>query len=254
MPSVFLSHNTHDKPFARRLAKRLAAHGISVWLDEAKLRIGDSIIDRVAEAIRDVDFVIVVMSKNAARSPWVQKELSLAMSKELSRQSVSVLPVRVDETPMPSPLGDKLYADFRDPRGFSLNVRGLLNAMGVRGEKPKRGRGLSVEWTEEGPRIVGHQAAITPTEGNALLTRWFKWFDKLLPREIQRLGENNQDAWGATRVRATLKACQETYKRTVYEEDLVNLSSELGRKANLFYIFMERMHFETSDRGRKGAV
>ena len=41
IPSIFLSHNSKDKPFVRKLAERLKRHGVSVWLDEAELNIGD---------------------------------------------------------------------------------------------------------------------------------------------------------------------------------------------------------------------
>jgi len=252
MPSIFLCHSSRDKPFVRRLAKTLSDHGVTVWLDETKLRIGDSIVNRIADAIRDVDFVVPVVSRHSITSPWVQKKLSIALTKELRGNRVSVLPTRLDGTRMPATLGDKLYADFSDPKQFTINLRRLLNAMGISHASGERSRGLAVEWTSEGPSIVGYRATISPTESNALLVRWFSWFDKILPQEKKRWGAKNQDAWGATRVRATIKACEETYKRRIYEEDLREVSSEIGRKANLFFIFMERMHFESSCSGRSG--
>lgn len=244
VPSVFLSHNSNDKPFVRRLAKRLANKNVVVWLDEAKIQIGDSLVNQISEAILEVDFVIVVISRNSVSSPWVQKEISLAMSKELDARSVSVLPIRLDESAIPAALSDKLYANFRDLDQFNEQFGRLLDAMGVPHRKRGRDRGLSIEWTPEGPRLTGHRATISPTEATVLLNRWFDLFDEILPREKARQGDENPDAWGAARVRATLKACEETYLRTVYEEDLLDLASELGRKANLFYIFMENMHFE----------
>ena len=248
MPSVFLSHNSRDKPFVRRLARRLASQNVVVWLDEAKLRIGDSLLNRISEAIYDVDFVIVVISRNSVVSPWVEKELSLAMSKELEMRSVSVLPIRLDDSEIPASLHDKLYADFRDPAQFDIQLRRLLDTMGMPLRKRGKSRGLSAEWTEAGPRITGYRAVISPTEAHVLLNWWFNSFDEILPRELAKRGDGNPDAWGAARVGATIKACEETYLRTVYEEDLRDLTSELGRKANLFYIFMEKMHFESSSR------
>jgi hypothetical protein len=41
MSSIFLSHNSKDKPFVRRLSKGLQAHGIRVWVDEAEMQLGD---------------------------------------------------------------------------------------------------------------------------------------------------------------------------------------------------------------------
>ena len=44
--SIFLSHNYRDKPFVRTLAQDLSAMGVRVWLDEAELKVGDSLITR----------------------------------------------------------------------------------------------------------------------------------------------------------------------------------------------------------------
>jgi hypothetical protein len=43
MSSIFLSHNNKDKIFTRKLARDLKYAGIKVWLDEAELKIGDSL-------------------------------------------------------------------------------------------------------------------------------------------------------------------------------------------------------------------
>ncbi len=40
---VFLSHNHADKPRVRRLAERLKAAGVRVWLDEWVIQAGDII-------------------------------------------------------------------------------------------------------------------------------------------------------------------------------------------------------------------
>ena len=39
---VFLSHNSKDKPRVRRLAERLKAAGVRVWLDEWVIQAGTS--------------------------------------------------------------------------------------------------------------------------------------------------------------------------------------------------------------------
>jgi len=34
-PTLFLSHNKDDTPFARRIGKNLEQHGVKVWIDES---------------------------------------------------------------------------------------------------------------------------------------------------------------------------------------------------------------------------
>jgi hypothetical protein len=92
---------------------------------------------------------------------------------------------------------------------------------------------------------MGYGAIISAAEGSALLALWFAALDTCLAVERRRRGDENPDAWGAARVRATLQACEVFYKRVVTEEDLLSPDSELGRKANLFYIFMEQLQFVT---------
>ena len=74
MSSVFLSHNSKDKPWVRGLAERLMADDVVVWLDEAEINIGDSLIDKIAEGIKEMKFVAAIISKNSVESSWVQKE------------------------------------------------------------------------------------------------------------------------------------------------------------------------------------
>jgi hypothetical protein len=48
---VFLSHNAKDKPRVRRLAERLKAPGVRVWLDEWVIQAGDIIALKVDEGL-----------------------------------------------------------------------------------------------------------------------------------------------------------------------------------------------------------
>lgn len=112
---VFLSHNWEDKPTARALATRLASRGIGVWLDEAEIRLGDSLIERIRDAIDTVDYVAVLLSRHSVESEWVKKEVDIAMNQEIARKRVKVLPIRLDDCELPGFLVGKLYADLRSP-------------------------------------------------------------------------------------------------------------------------------------------
>jgi hypothetical protein len=52
----FLSHTSLDKPFIRQLAADLTANGISVWLDEQRIRVGESIPEKIAQGLAGSDF------------------------------------------------------------------------------------------------------------------------------------------------------------------------------------------------------
>ncbi|MGA7563784.1 MAG: toll/interleukin-1 receptor domain-containing protein [Desulfobaccales bacterium] len=77
--SIFLSHSSKDKFFVRTLADHLRKYGIKVWIDEAEINIGDSMTDKIGQAIETTDYVGVVLSHNSINSEWVQKELQIAL-------------------------------------------------------------------------------------------------------------------------------------------------------------------------------
>lgn len=126
--SVFFSYSHADKPLARKLARGLQDDGIHVWIDEGELRAGDSIIERIAVAIDSMDFVVALVSAHSVGSSWCRKELSLAITGELSRHGVKVLPVRVGDVPMPLTLADKLYLTI-DETDVHLAVKQLVDSI-----------------------------------------------------------------------------------------------------------------------------
>ena len=68
MSSIFLSHNSKDKPFVRRLADDLRKEGFYVWVDEAEIKLGDSLIEKIREGLDKMEYVGVVLSKNSINS------------------------------------------------------------------------------------------------------------------------------------------------------------------------------------------
>lgn len=140
MISIFMSHNYRDKPFVRKLSFDLQNKGVKVWLDEADIKIGESLTEKIATAIDNVDFVGAVLSPNSINSEWVQKELQIAFQKEIALKKVVVLPIlrgRIKDEEIPPFIRDKRYADFRPPRKYERSFELLLEAIGVAPGKPK---------------------------------------------------------------------------------------------------------------------
>ncbi|WP_410673131.1 TIR domain-containing protein [Amycolatopsis sp. cmx-4-68] len=124
--SVFLSYAHDDVLVARRLAGALSDRGVRVWVDEGELRIGDSIIDRISEALEDVHYVVALVSSSSVRSQWCRKELSLAMTGGLRRKGVKILPLRLGDVDMPPALADSLYVQV-DPDDPAAVADRLVN-------------------------------------------------------------------------------------------------------------------------------
>lgn len=130
MAYVFLSHAHDDKPFARYLAADLRAVGHSVWIDEAEIGIGDSLIDKIRAGLDQVDFVCAILSRTSIASAWVQKELEIASLREIDERRVVVLPLLLEDVPLPGFLKGKLYADFRKTEQYDSELERVLAALG----------------------------------------------------------------------------------------------------------------------------
>jgi hypothetical protein len=131
LPCVFLSHNQADKPFVRRLAADLDNQGIPYWLDEAEIKIGESLIEKIRAGIDKVDYVAVVLSPNSVNSPWVQREIDVAMNQEIMGRRLKVLPLMYRMCDLPGFLLGKRYADFTADSRYPAALEDLVRSLGV---------------------------------------------------------------------------------------------------------------------------
>lgn len=111
---AFLSHSSSDKPFVRQLASDLDAAGVSVWLDEQRIKVGDSISESISHGLASSDFFLIVISEKSIESEWVRKELNSALLTEVQKRQVHILPLKLEDVEIPSLIADKRYADFSD--------------------------------------------------------------------------------------------------------------------------------------------
>ncbi|MFJ8399192.1 toll/interleukin-1 receptor domain-containing protein [Streptomyces microflavus] len=111
---AFISHNHRDKPVVQPLASRLRLIGVDVWLDSWEIQPGDSIPGKVNEALGVVDTVMVFWSANAAASAWVNTEWHTALTRRLSSGDVRLIPVRLDQTPLPPLLQPLMWVSLAD--------------------------------------------------------------------------------------------------------------------------------------------
>lgn len=112
---VFISYSHKDKRFVKGLVKSLKDRGVSVWIDECELLVGDSLISKLREALDNVDYVLAVISESSISSNWVKHELDIAMNQEIDGRCIKVLPAVRDNVDLPGFLKGKVWADFRKP-------------------------------------------------------------------------------------------------------------------------------------------
>lgn len=108
----------------------LAGEGINLFFDEWDIRLGDPLMGTIERGLHDADVFIVVWSAAASRSNWVDVELQTFLRRRIDNDTLRVIPLMLDETPLPPLLAN--YAGMNLMPGNPLNntietvVRALL--------------------------------------------------------------------------------------------------------------------------------
>jgi hypothetical protein len=127
---IFIAHSSRDNGISKKIAEALKGEGFGVWYDEWKIKVGDSISQKISSGLQQGDFLVIILSKNSIQSQWVQKELAAALALE-GKKSMFILPVQIDGCEIPVLLQDRKYADFG--KGFSQGLDELLDAINAPG-------------------------------------------------------------------------------------------------------------------------
>lgn len=110
---VFLSHNIKDKDFAREIAIFLVAENINVWFDEWKISAGDSIVEQINKGLLGCTHFLIIWSNNASTSNWVRRELHSTLAKAIKDGIPRVIPIVLDDTPLPELIADIRYIKYK---------------------------------------------------------------------------------------------------------------------------------------------
>jgi hypothetical protein len=124
---VFLSYNTKDKNVAGEIALFLAAENINVWFDEWNISAGDSIVEQINKGLRGCTHFLIVWSKNASTSNWVRRELHSILAQAIKDGIPQIIPVVLDDTPLPKLMNDIRYIEYKD--GSEKDRNNIINAI-----------------------------------------------------------------------------------------------------------------------------
>jgi hypothetical protein len=127
MGRIFISHSSKDKAIAEQLANDLYTKGYWVWLDAWRIKVGQCILHEIEYGLDSVDFVILLLSKHAVESLWVDREWKTAYWDEVNKNSIVILPACIEPCIIPKLLQTKKYATLYESylRGFSEIVDAL---------------------------------------------------------------------------------------------------------------------------------
>jgi uncharacterized protein YjbI with pentapeptide repeats len=95
--SCFISYSSKNHNFAERLYADLQATGIRCWFAPQDIKIGDPFRQRIDEAIRIHDKLLLILSKESIASAWVVEEIERALERERRESRPVLFPVRIDD-------------------------------------------------------------------------------------------------------------------------------------------------------------
>jgi hypothetical protein len=132
---VFISHASEDKAeVARPLAAALQSAGLRVWIDEAQIKIGDSLRQKLDEGLAQSRFGVVILSPSFFAKQWPKRELGA-----LSSRPDAILPVwhrlTAPEVASYSPLLTDIFAASTS-QGLQLVADKILEVAGTHLPQP----------------------------------------------------------------------------------------------------------------------
>ena len=129
LKSIFLCHASTDKRKVREIAEILTNKGSKVWLDEAEILVGDSLLDKIQDGITKYDYLGIVLSPRSVQSIWVKKEVEAALTQEINSGGVKVLPLLIEECDIPLFLQPKKYANLSDDSLFNAGIEDIVKRL-----------------------------------------------------------------------------------------------------------------------------
>jgi len=109
---LFISYSQRDDTIANRVSDALKAAGHEVWKWNETLKPGDNIAKKTQEGIESADIFLLIVSENSLNSKSVMQEFSTLALSEISKRELKIIPVLIDQSPVPSYLLTYLYIDI----------------------------------------------------------------------------------------------------------------------------------------------
>ncbi len=139
----FISYSSQDRCSAEILASRLRERGAQIWIDYEQIKFGEPILTRIAEGLSTADVILFLVSHSPGDSPCCRKEYELLLRREILSGRIMVVPVRLDDSPVPILLEDKRYLRFVDLDDCLTELlTGVLSGIGPTSTAPELSSGL----------------------------------------------------------------------------------------------------------------
>lgn len=111
-PRVFISYAADDHALALRIRQALAQSGIQVASPTGDVPGGTAWPADLRDALRTSDVVVALVTPTSVTSNWVSAEVEFALSDNLARRGVDLIPVLAAPMELPPALTDRAPVDL----------------------------------------------------------------------------------------------------------------------------------------------
>lgn len=127
--TVFLSYANADRDIVRMFASGLEKEGIRVWFDESSLKPGSQWVMEIERGLTSADVILFFISPSSVKSEWTKKELYIALHRQVSGESGTVIiPILLEEAEVPPLLRDIHWFDIRH-MSIEEAIKGLVKVI-----------------------------------------------------------------------------------------------------------------------------
>lgn len=125
MAKVFISYSRRDEIEISKMIRLFTNKGYEVLIDLSCVCAGDFWVKKIAEAIRNCDVFVLVLSQNSVRSKIIHKEVSLAFE-----ERKHIVPISIEDVVIPDEIrlfltGLHTISIHGNPDGMDVVVKAL---------------------------------------------------------------------------------------------------------------------------------
>jgi DNA-binding NarL/FixJ family response regulator len=125
---IFLCHASEDRAAVLSIYDQLRDLGYKPWVDKRDLFPGQRWRVEIPKAIKASSFIIIFLSKaSVVKRGYVQKEFKLALEvlDEMPEETIYIIPVRLDDCPVPNQFSHLHWCNYFEPSGLEEILRSL---------------------------------------------------------------------------------------------------------------------------------
>ncbi len=134
---IFISHSHTDNAFGIRLyhdLNKIIRKGDTVWYDKEKLKLGESWQKSIRHQLDRSNIFILLMSRAAKRSGWVDDELEVAKARAVKKQG-KIFVIYCDDCPHVKSLDVHYHSiDCKYPEGYKQVLSKIIDSLGLKTE------------------------------------------------------------------------------------------------------------------------